>query len=126
MIDRFKGKLKREVEKGGVSYAAGTNVVVIGQTDGATTLNTGGFAFCCVMPNGCIEHIQDTSIIVDMESFSKQSPENITKRELFAGLAMQGLLAQTPCRVLIGEIVKEAVQCADALLEELSKTDKTE
>jgi len=52
--------------------------------------------------------------------------QGMTRRDLFAAMAMQGLLAQTPCRVLIGEIVKESVQCADALLEELSKTDKTE
>gem|GEM_PF-5407105 len=125
MIDRFKGKLKREVEKGGVSYAAGTNVVVIGQTDGATTLNTGGFAFCCVMPNGCIEHIQDTSIIVDMESFSKQATENMTKRELFAGLAMVGLLSGNGYDDE-ATTANDAVCYADVLLAKLSKTDKTE
>lgn len=54
----------------------------------------------------------------------------LTKREYFAGLAMQGLLTRVPEResgeVALGvkeskRIVEESVFIADALLEELSK-----
>ena len=45
----------------------------------------------------------------------------LTKREHFAAMAMQGLIAQTPKRVLVDIITEEAVKCADALLEELTK-----
>lgn len=42
----------------------------------------------------------------------------LTKREYFAGLAMQGLLANTSCHA---HIVRDAIDCADALLEEIEK-----
>ena len=43
----------------------------------------------------------------------------LTKREYFAIMAMQGLLAQTPNRVEISVIVKESIDCADELLKQL-------
>lgn len=45
----------------------------------------------------------------------------LTLREHFAGLAMQGLLAQTPNKVSAAEIARQAAICADALLAALAK-----
>lgn len=46
----------------------------------------------------------------------------LTKREFFAGLAMQGLLAnQYNANLTFSECVEEAVSHADALLKELDK-----
>ncbi len=46
----------------------------------------------------------------------------ITKRQLFAAMAMQGLLAGDTDRVVTADgIAKEAVEQADALLAELAK-----
>jgi hypothetical protein len=50
----------------------------------------------------------------------------LTKREYFAGLAMQGVLSQnskySPTPKLAANIAIRAVQIADALLEELNKS----
>jgi len=51
-------------------------------------------------------------------SFTSQKREGLTKREYFAALAMQSLISKSVSNSLIA---KEAVDCADALLEELSK-----
>ena len=132
---QFKGKLKRDVKRD-VLYAAGTDIVVIGQTDGATTLNTGGLAFCCLMPDGNIENIQDYHIVVDAESFSTQDSENITKREKIAARMMAAIISnQASCKEFeewVDEGCKDEYECvaraalyyADALLEELSKPIK--
>jgi hypothetical protein len=45
----------------------------------------------------------------------------LTKREHFAGLAMQGLLSNSALRLTNGEIIIRAVTRADALLAELDK-----
>ena len=48
----------------------------------------------------------------------------LTKREYFAGLAMQGLIAaQTYSVTDINLAARHSANCADALLEELSKTE---
>ena len=44
----------------------------------------------------------------------------LTRREYFAGLAMQGLLAD-PNVITLSYIGQESVKCADALLEALLK-----
>jgi hypothetical protein len=51
----------------------------------------------------------------------------LTKREYFAGLAMQGLLASVSyaSNYKDGAIVSQSVKIADALLEELDKPTKT-
>ena len=46
--------------------------------------------------------------------------EGLTKREYFAGLAMQGLLSRGNLSMTMSEKVVEAVYYADALLRELS------
>ena len=61
--------------------------------------------------------------------YSSPSMEGIglTKREYFAGLVMQGLLAN-PNRLkafTIGQVAEQAVTFADALLAELDKQTKT-
>ena len=33
---------------------------LLGTTDGATTLNTGGLAFCIILPGGSVKNVQDT------------------------------------------------------------------
>ena len=51
----------------------------------------------------------------------------LTKRELFAAMAMQGLIAaQTYSVADVSLSARHSINSADALLEELSKNDKTE
>ncbi len=33
---------------------------LLGKTDGVITLNTGGLAFCIIMPDGSVKNVQDT------------------------------------------------------------------
>ena len=59
------------------------------------------------------------------EHFDKYQNENIglTKREYFAGLAMQGILANSSLNNLKEETVAEiSVLCADKLLKQLENT----
>lgn len=35
---------------------------LLGTTDGATTLNTGGLAFCIILPDGSVKNVQDTTV----------------------------------------------------------------
>ena len=54
--------------------------------------------------------------------------EGLTKREYFAGLAMEGILKRVKTPLALREfslIAEESVLMADALLEELEKTPKT-
>ena len=53
-----------------------------------------------------------------MNEFERQ--EGLTKREYFAGMAMQGMLASD----YRGDIAIMAVKFADALLAELRRTEK--
>jgi hypothetical protein len=56
--------------------------------------------------------------------FEVQTYSGLTKREYFAAMAMQGLLTLTmQSRASWEDAAKTSVQCADALLEELSKTE---
>ena len=50
------------------------------------------------------------------------STNGLSKREFFAAMAMMGM---TEGGTLVDVAAKEAVEYADALLEELCKTDKT-
>lgn len=54
-----------------------------------------------------------------------EAPYNgLTKRELFAGMAMQGMLAQETEEFTFGDIqnlAEQAVKRADALIKELNK-----
>jgi hypothetical protein len=52
---------------------------------------------------------------------SDQPIKGLTKREYFAGLALQGLLSDTNVRGTGTEIIKASVLYADALLEKLDK-----
>ena len=45
----------------------------------------------------------------------------LTKREHFAGLAMQGILAHSFGRGDADELAAQSIKCADALLRELAK-----
>jgi hypothetical protein len=47
------------------------------------------------------------------------SPVGLTKREYFAAMAMQGILANTGMRIDVGSVSRLAVKQADALLNEL-------
>jgi hypothetical protein len=57
------------------------------------------------------------------QSFSNQSPHELpmglTKREYFAGLAMQGIIAGN---LDVDDVAHSAVKMADAVLAELEKT----
>ena len=52
----------------------------------------------------------------------------LTKREYFAGLAMQGMCVNAGRNTLsftkMSELAEKATECADALLEELAKTSE--
>lgn len=54
--------------------------------------------------------------------------KGLTKREYFAGLAMQGLLAGIPAGGIISydEVADDARRCADALLNQLQATEDGE
>lgn len=52
-------------------------------------------------------------------------PAGITKRELFAAMAMQGILASDRFDWHLNDAVAEAVHAADALLTELAKPKET-
>jgi hypothetical protein len=47
--------------------------------------------------------------------------KGLTKREYFAAMAMQGLLAQKPNRTSFSIIAMESVSCANALINELNR-----
>lgn len=49
-------------------------------------------------------------------------PYGLTKREYFAGLAMQGILANGWDKAFRSNMAKQAIAYADALLAELEKT----
>lgn len=58
-------------------------------------------------------------------SFSTETSPGLTKREHFAGLAMQGFIANSDKRMAdqsFDVIAKTALLLADSLLEELEKT----
>ena len=53
-----------------------------------------------------------------LEYCTVHSYAGLTKRQYFAGLAMQGLLASP---FVVNTVESESTRCGDALLEELSK-----
>ena len=54
-------------------------------------------------------------------SFTDDGYSGLNKREHFASMAMQGLLASSIVMASCASYAKDAVKCADALLEELLK-----
>lgn len=52
-----------------------------------------------------------------------ETPDGVTKREYFAGLAMQGI-AGRPGSTLYSDAAFEAVKFADALLNQLQATER--
>ena len=63
------------------------------------------------------------NVFLDTNEYNKDNA-GLTKREHFAGLAMQGLLANSALRLTNGEFIGRAVTCADALLAELDKVQQ--
>lgn len=61
----------------------------------------------------------------DKKSQWTYTVNGLTKREYFAGLAMQGYVTSLGLETSTKDVAKWAVEMADALLEELAKT-KTE
>lgn len=51
-----------KAEKRYVLYG-GQKCELLGMTDGGTTLNTGGLAFCIILPDGKVKNVQDTECI---------------------------------------------------------------
>jgi hypothetical protein len=47
--------------------------------------------------------------------------DGVTKREIYAALALQGLLAQTPTEISAAVAARQALVCADALCDALAK-----
>ena len=58
---------------------------------------------------------------IDKEYTDTYSEGGLTKREMFAAMAMQGLLSHRPENAFPYEIADAAVEFADALIEELNK-----
>lgn len=54
----------------------------------------------------------------------EHSTEKLTKRELFAAMAMQGLLA-SPVEATVQSFAEASVKTADALIAELNKETTT-
>jgi len=70
---------------------------------------------------GCDNSLYDAS---DAEYLKSRKVIGLTKREHFAGLAMQGILANSNpqlCDASFSEIAIEAVKMSDLLLKELLK-----
>jgi hypothetical protein len=59
---------------------------------------------------------------INFIELGRKGLNGLTKREYFAGLAMQGLMACSVISASRKEIAEEAVKQADDLLEELEKT----
>ena len=70
---------------------------------------------------------QSASPTIEFSRYTEDCPFNsstecgLTKREHFASMAMQGLLASSITMASCASYAKYAVECADALLEELLK-----
>lgn len=73
--------------------------------------------------NEAIQIFTANSTDPNLPDFTKSAlnrPNGLTKREYFAAMALQGLLANDSA--LITSKVIDAVKAADALIEELNKT----
>jgi hypothetical protein len=56
-----------------------------------------------------------------------QAANGLTKREFFAALAMQGMIAGSQgLRITVSEFAKQSVLLADALIAELNKAERPE
>jgi hypothetical protein len=56
-----------------------------------------------------------------MKTHPNDSASNLTKREYFAAMALQGLLSDSNSKGSYKQFVKDAVKMADALIEELNE-----
>lgn len=56
--------------------------------------------------------------LTDGQTFAN---DGLTKREYFAGLAMQGILAATSNSFSSKQVIEDAITCADTLLCQLEK-----
>ena len=65
--------------------------------------------------------VQEKSVFDLAAEAIKKNKQTPTKRELFAAMAMQGLLAYPLGNQSVGVIATVAVKAADALIAELSK-----
>ena len=74
--------------------------------------------------NPCSERVWKSAGIAS--SWETVNHIGLTKREYFAGLAMQGILCEKGLNIISVPLAREAVNYADALLEELSKTEQDE
>lgn len=63
----------------------------------------------------------ETPAVPVMDESDHGQHYGLTKREHFAGLAMQGLLAKDGNNYEPRDYAKFAIKCADALLEEITK-----
>ena len=68
-----------------------------------------------------VDHYQDGSIRGRQTGTYAGLEIGLTKRELFAAMAMQGLIASGYTQETFGDLQFDAVRHADALLAELSK-----
>ena len=94
-------------------------------------INTNGSIEPAILDNGkyyCEEEMIASYIIEDgawsvIDEDKEYADEHITltKREHFAAMAMQGILAHSFGRGNADELAVQSIKCADALLKELSK-----
>jgi hypothetical protein len=68
-----------------------------------------------------VSNATDPAFPLPSEVTSSSWASGLSKRELLAAMAMQGIIAQMPKAERAQEVARQAVVCADALLLELSK-----
>lgn len=68
-------------------------------------------------PQGALQ--LDNGDIMPTNQFGESG---LTKRELFAAMAMQGMLARSNFSGSFDVLVKHSLRCADALLDQLDKS----
>jgi hypothetical protein len=86
-----------------------------------SNINDGGAAFPTMANTGMMQVMADGTLSID-----KEVTGGLTKRELFAGLAMQGTISGYWSNPNMGGLdpqhfASNAVACADALIAELAK-----
>ncbi|MDR2927158.1 MAG: hypothetical protein LBV41_02985 [Cytophagaceae bacterium] len=73
--------------------------------------------------NGKVSNVRFTDL-AGLTSLTEIENNGLTKREYFAAMAMQGMLSDPEREVVtISDIACDCARYADALLEELSKTE---
>jgi hypothetical protein len=66
--------------------------------------------------------LQDGGLNGGLNAFPDEENYRLTKREYFAGLAMQGMISIYAEKFFFGDLARDSVHAADELLEKLQET----